>query len=61
MWFQNRRMKWRHMKESENVSLTNPESQKESIRKLVKDNAKSASSEKAGPEYEEEIEIEVDV
>ncbi|CAK9806586.1 H2.0-like homeobox protein [Anthophora plagiata] len=61
VWFQNRRMKWRHTKESENNSLSSHDSQKESSRKLVKDNAKCATTEKTVSEDEEDVEIEVDV
>lgn len=51
-------MKWRHTKESESAPLSNLDSQKDSSRKLGKDNAKS---EKTASEDEEDIEIEVDV
>ncbi|XP_076238437.1 H2.0-like homeobox protein [Calliopsis andreniformis] len=61
VWFQNRRMKWRHTKESENTSVTNSESQKESPRKLIKSNSKNTMMEKTVSEEEEDIEIEVDV
>lgn len=61
VWFQNRRMKWRHTKESESAVLSNPDSQKESAKKLTKDNAKSATTEKTVSEDEEDMEIEVDV
>ncbi|OAD53566.1 H2.0-like homeobox protein [Eufriesea mexicana] len=61
VWFQNRRMKWRHTKESEDCALTNSDSQKESPRKVVKDSAKSATTEKTVSEDEEDVEIEVDV
>ncbi|CAK9817931.1 H2.0-like homeobox protein [Anthophora quadrimaculata] len=61
VWFQNRRMKWRHTKESENNSLSSHDSQKELSRKLVKDNAKCATTEKIVSEDEEDVEIEVDV
>ncbi|XP_012529780.1 H2.0-like homeobox protein [Monomorium pharaonis] len=37
VWFQNRRMKWRHTKESENTTLTGPDStQKDFPQKLIK-------------------------
>ncbi|KAF3430451.1 hypothetical protein E2986_11518 [Frieseomelitta varia] len=61
VWFQNRRMKWRHTKESESAVLSNPDAQKESAKKLTKDNAKNATTEKTVSEDEEDIEIEVDV
>ncbi|XP_071860460.1 H2.0-like homeobox protein [Bombus fervidus] len=61
VWFQNRRMKWRHTKESENTALSNSDSQKESSRKLAKDDTKSATTEKTVSEDEEDVEIEVDV
>lgn len=61
VWFQNRRMKWRHTKESENTALSNSDSQKESPRKLAKDDTKSATTEKTVSEDEEDVEIEVDV
>lgn len=51
-------MKWRHTKESESAALSNLDSQKDSSRKLGKDNGKS---EKTASEDEEDIEIEVDV
>ncbi|XP_029036203.1 H2.0-like homeobox protein [Osmia bicornis bicornis] len=60
VWFQNRRMKWRHTKESESSSLTNPDSQKESPRKLIKESAKNPSTEKTVSD-DEDVEIEVDV
>lgn len=53
-------MKWRHTKESENSSLPNPDVQKDSSRKLAKDNTKS-STDKTVLEDEEDVEIEVDV
>ncbi|XP_017890646.1 H2.0-like homeobox protein [Ceratina calcarata] len=58
VWFQNRRMKWRHMKESETAVL-NPNSQKDVSRAPIKESAKSAAIEKS--EDEEDVEIEVDV
>ncbi|XP_076171891.1 H2.0-like homeobox protein [Ptiloglossa arizonensis] len=61
VWFQNRRMKWRHTKESENASLTNPDTQKDSPRKLTKDNLRNTTTEKTVSEDEEDVEIEVDV
>ncbi|XP_031838388.1 H2.0-like homeobox protein [Nomia melanderi] len=60
VWFQNRRMKWRHTKESENNSLPNPDIQKDLARKLAKDNMKS-STDKTVLEDEEDVEIEIDV
>lgn len=54
-------MKWRHTKESENTALSNSDSQKESPRKLAKDDTKSATTEKTVSEDEEDVEIEVDV
>ena len=54
-------MKWRHTKESESAVLSNSDSQKESAKKLTKDNAKSATTEKTVSEDEEDMEIEVDV
>lgn len=53
-------MKWRHTKESESSSLTNPDSQNESSRKLIKESAKNASTEKTVSD-DEDVEIEVDV
>ncbi|CAL7939832.1 unnamed protein product [Xylocopa violacea] len=61
VWFQNRRMKWRHTKESENAALTSSDSHKESSRKLVKDGGKNETTEKTVSEDEEDVEIEVDV
>ncbi|XP_076657115.1 H2.0-like homeobox protein [Halictus rubicundus] len=60
VWFQNRRMKWRHTKEGEIASPSNPDSQKDTTRKLTKDTAK-CSTEKTVSEDEEDVEIEVDV
>lgn len=53
-------MKWRHTKESENSSLPNPDVQKDSVKKLAKDNTKS-STDKTVFEDEDDVEIEVDV
>ncbi|KZC06050.1 PREDICTED: H2.0-like homeobox protein [Dufourea novaeangliae] len=60
VWFQNRRMKWRHTKEGENASITNPDTQKDSAKKLTKDDTKSSVG-KTVSEDEEDVEIEVDV
>ncbi|XP_078051380.1 H2.0-like homeobox protein [Augochlora pura] len=60
VWFQNRRMKWRHTKDSDTATLSNPDTQKDATRKLTKDNTKSAT-EKTVSEEEEDVEIEVDV
>ena len=55
-------MKWRHTKESESVVTSNPDCQKESAKKLTKDNTKNATTEKKTvSEDEEDVEIEVDV
>ncbi|XP_053973006.1 H2.0-like homeobox protein [Hylaeus volcanicus] len=59
VWFQNRRMKWRHTKESENASSTNPEA-KELSKKVTKDNLRNTTTEKVVSD-EEDVEIEVDV
>ncbi|XP_053997404.1 H2.0-like homeobox protein [Hylaeus anthracinus] len=59
VWFQNRRMKWRHTKESENASSTNPEV-KELSKKITKDNLRNTTTEKVVSD-EEDVEIEVDV
>ncbi|XP_043251603.1 H2.0-like homeobox protein [Colletes gigas] len=61
VWFQNRRMKWRHTKESENAATTNLDTQKDLSRKLGKDNSRNATTEKTASENEEDVEIEVDV
>ena len=60
VWFQNRRMKWRHTKESESTLLTSLDSQKEP-RKLVKGSVRNTTTEKTVSADEEDVEIEVDV
>ncbi|RLU27088.1 hypothetical protein DMN91_000887 [Ooceraea biroi] len=58
VWFQNRRMKWRHMKESENAALAGPDStQKDFPQKLVK----SISNDMTQRDDEEDVEIDVDL
>ncbi|XP_029178638.1 H2.0-like homeobox protein [Nylanderia fulva] len=57
VWFQNRRMKWRHTRESENAALAGPDStQKDFSQKLVKSNANDATQ-----QNEEDVEIDVDL
>ncbi|XP_014477123.1 PREDICTED: H2.0-like homeobox protein [Dinoponera quadriceps] len=58
VWFQNRRMKWRHTRESENVALAGPDStQKDFPQKVVK----PATNGTTQQEDEEDIEIDVDL
>ncbi|XP_033209651.1 H2.0-like homeobox protein [Belonocnema kinseyi] len=62
VWFQNRRMKWRHTKECESTAtpkvetIQNKVSQKKSAKSVLKDFVKASSGAR-----EEEIEVEVDV
>ena len=62
VWFQNRRMKWRHTKECESTSIAkvetiqNKSSQKKSTKSILKDFVDTSSA-----KPEEEIEVEVDV
>ncbi|XP_070169206.1 homeobox protein H2.0 [Polyergus mexicanus] len=57
VWFQNRRMKWRHTRESENAASAGPDStQKDIPQKLVKPNADDTTQ-----RNEEDIEIDVDL
>ncbi|XP_066603256.1 H2.0-like homeobox protein [Prorops nasuta] len=61
VWFQNRRMKWRHMRENENVSSSDcvPVS-KNNTKRIVKYSGKEQNS-KILSENEEDIDVEVDV
>ncbi|KAG7197297.1 hypothetical protein KM043_018418 [Ampulex compressa] len=62
VWFQNRRMKWRHTKEGENLAVVNSDSsQKEIPRKFVRDNIKNGAEKAITSQNEEDVEIEVDV
>ncbi|XP_050462607.1 H2.0-like homeobox protein [Cataglyphis hispanica] len=55
VWFQNRRMKWRHTRENENAASTGPDStQKDIPQKLVKPNDMIQQN-------EEDVEIDVDL
>ncbi|XP_012226472.1 H2.0-like homeobox protein [Linepithema humile] len=57
VWFQNRRMKWRHTRENENTTLTGPDStQKDYPQKLVKSIANNAMQ-----QDDEDVEIDVDL
>ncbi|XP_032684797.1 H2.0-like homeobox protein isoform X2 [Odontomachus brunneus] len=56
VWFQNRRMKWRHTRESENPALAGPDStQKDFPQKVVKPTGTTQQ------EDEEDVEIDVDL
>ncbi|EFN81218.1 H2.0-like homeobox protein [Harpegnathos saltator] len=58
VWFQNRRMKWRHARESENAVLAGPDStQKDFPQKMVKPNVNDTIQQ----ENEEDAEIDVDL
>ncbi|KAL2737890.1 H20-like homeobox protein [Vespula squamosa] len=64
VWFQNRRMKWRHTKQGENnnSSIADPDStQKEIPQKILEDSTKSVEGKTILSEDEEDIEIQVDV
>ncbi|KAK2582482.1 hypothetical protein KPH14_004786 [Odynerus spinipes] len=62
VWFQNRRMKWRHTKQIENNSLADPDStQKEIPPKITGDSTKDAEGKIRASDDEEDMEIEVDV
>ncbi|KAL6423497.1 hypothetical protein ACFW04_010224 [Cataglyphis niger] len=57
VWFQNRRMKWRHTRENENAASTGPDStQKDIPQKLVKPNTNDMIQ-----QNEEDVEIDVDL
>ncbi|XP_020282683.1 H2.0-like homeobox protein isoform X2 [Pseudomyrmex gracilis] len=57
VWFQNRRMKWRHTRESENTMLAGPDStQKDFPQKLIKSTANITLE-----NDEEDVEIDIDL
>lgn len=58
VWFQNRRMKWRHTRESENPALAGPDStQKDFPQKVMKPTVNGTTQQ----EDEEDVEIDVDL